>query len=293
MSWVQVILECADAEAPVLSELLSEHGAVAVTLQDSADQPLYEPPPGATPLWEHTRVLALFPASADIDSAMAGVRAARAPADLPPFKVEQLEDKDWSRAWMDDFKPMRFGERLWIVPSWHSAPDEDGVNILLDPGLAFGTGTHPTTRLCLEWLDAHPPAGCTVIDYGCGSGILGIAAAKLGAERVWAVDNDPQALVATRDNAERNRVAERLETRLPEQMPPELAADVLLANILAKPLVSLAPQFARLSRPGGSLILSGILPEQAEMVAAAYAGEFEMAAPSEFDGWVRLDGTRK
>ncbi len=292
MPWIQLILQ-SDAEgAPRLSELLSDCGAAAVTLQDSADQPLYEPPPGATPLWNRTRVVGLFPAETDAEAVMGAVAAAIAPAPVPPWRAEALEDKDWSRAWMDEFKPMRFGERLWIVPSWHAAPDPNGVNLLLDPGLAFGTGTHPTTRLCLEWLDAHPTAGFTVVDYGCGSGVLGVAAALLGASRVIAVDNDPQALLATRDNAGRNGVSEVIATFGPEQLP-ELQADVVLANILAKPLVVLAERIGALVRPGGALVLSGILPEQAEEVAAAYLPRFDMAPAVESDGWVRLEGVRK
>jgi ribosomal protein L11 methyltransferase len=187
---------------------------------------------------------------------------------------------------------MRFGANLWIVPSWTAAPDAGAVNILLDPGLAFGTGTHPTTRLCLEWLDAHPTAGQQVIDYGCGSGILAIAAARLGAGHVWAVDNDPQALTATRDNAGRNEVTAHIDTALPAGLPA-CQADVLIANILAGPLIDLAPHFATLVRPAGAIVLSGILPEQAAQVLAAYRPWFDMALPSEHEGWVRLEGCRK
>jgi ribosomal protein L11 methyltransferase len=181
---------------------------------------------------------------------------------------------------------------VWIVPSWYQPPDAKAVNILLDPGLAFGTGTHPTTRLCLEWLDAHPPAAAEVIDYGCGSGILAIAAALLGARRVWATDNDPQALIATEDNAARNQVVERIRASLPGE-PPAAPADVLLANILAGPLITLAPRFATLLRPGGALVLSGILAEQADEVRDAYLSGFHMDPPQLLDGWVRLTGTRR
>lgn len=292
MPWLQLILETDAEHAPALSDLLSEAGAAAVTLQDSADQPLYEPPPGATPLWQATRVIGLFPAEEDTDALIAALTAAWAPQPLPALRVEQLEDRDWTREWMDKYKPMRFGTRLWIVPSWTTAPEPSAVNILLDPGLAFGTGTHPTTRLCLEWLDAHPQDDSQVIDYGCGSGILAIAALKLGAQHLWAVDNDPQALIATRDNAERNAVSERITTALPEQFQP-LLADLLIANILAGPLIELAPHFATLVKPGGDIVLSGILPEQAADVLAAYRPGFEMNAPVEHEGWVRLSGTRR
>lgn len=292
MPWLQLILETDADHAPDLSDLLSETGAAAVTLQDSADQPLYEPPPGATPLWQATRVIALYPAEEDMDAVIAAVSTAWAPQPLPAWRVEQLEDRDWTREWMDNYKPMRFGERLWIVPSWTAAPQPDAVNILLDPGLAFGTGTHPTTRLCLEWLDAHLNPNSEVIDYGCGSGILAIAALKLGARHLWAVDNDPQALIATRDNAERNAVAELISTALPEQFSP-VTSDLLIANILAGPLLELAPRFAQLVRTGGDIVLSGILPEQAAEVAAAYQPWFEMQAPVEHDGWIRLAGQRR
>lgn len=292
MPWLQLILECSADDAPLYSDLLSEQGAAAVTMVDSADQPLFEPAVGTTPLWNNTRVVGLFETDVDIDAVLLELAAARAPEPLPPLRIEQLEDKDWNRAWMDTFQPMRFGARVWIVPSWHTPPDADGVNILLDPGLAFGTGTHPTTRLCLEWLDGHPPRGAKVIDYGCGSGILAIAAALLGAESVLCIDNDPQALIATRDNAERNKVEAKLIALLPESAP-DTPCELLLANILAGPLMELAEKFSRLVQPGGQVVLSGILPEQAEAVRASYLPWFEMAVPVEHDGWIRLEGRRK
>ncbi len=292
MPWLQLIFETDEKHAPALAELLSEEGAVAVTLEDDADQPLYEPPPGATPLWQATRVVALFEADHDIPATVAAVTTAWAPSELPAWRLEQLEDRDWSREWMDTYKPMRFGDRLWIVPSWTEAPDPAAVNILLDPGLAFGTGTHPTTRLCLEWLDRHPTTQQQVIDYGCGSGILAIAAALLGAAQVWAIDNDPQALTATRDNAGRNAVTACINTALPEALPA-CQSDVLIANILAGPLISLAPHFATLVRPQGAIVLSGILPDQAQQVLDAYRPWFDMAPPTGHEGWVRLEGSRK
>ncbi len=292
MPWLQLIFETDADGAPALSDLLSENGALAVTLEDDADQPLYEPPPGTTPLWRATRVVALFEQDSDMNAILAAVAAAWAPRELPAWRMAELEDREWSREWMDTFKPMKFGERLWIVPSWSEAPEAQAVNILLDPGLAFGTGTHPTTRLCLEWLDQHAPSGAQVVDYGCGSGILAIAAAKLGADHVWAVDNDPQALLATRDNAARNEVLERIATALPEELP-EVHSDVLVANILAEPLIALALRLALLVRPEGRLVLSGILPDQAAMVLSAYSDWFEMAPVVEYDGWVRLEGRRK
>lgn len=291
MPWLQLTFYSTKDDAEALADLLSEAGAAAVTMQDAADQPLYEPPPGATPLWQLTNVVGLFDAGFSTDAIISQLKA-QWPSELPEYRSEELEDQDWERAWMDDFKPMRFGKRLWIVPSWHEAPQQDGVNIHLDPGLAFGTGTHPTTRLCLEWLDAHDVSGKPVIDYGCGSGILAIAAALLGASSVLAVDNDPQALVATLDNANRNHVSERISAWLPREAP-ETPAPVLLANILAGPLLTLAPRLAARVSCGGEIVLSGILPEQAAEVSAHYSTWFTMRPPVEHEGWIRLEGTKR
>lgn len=271
--------------------MFDECGALSVTLQDAADQPLFEPPPGATPLWSQVRVTALFEAGADVSRIEAALTNRFGADCVERLQIESLDDRDWVRAWMDGYAPMRFGEKLWIVPTGFEAPDPEGVNLLLDPGLAFGTGTHPTTALCLEWLDAHPPVDQVVIDYGCGSGILGIAALKLGAREVWAVDNDPQALTATQDNAERNGVAGRVKTCLPQHFPG-VQADLLLANILANPLIELAPRFAGFVRPGAGLVLSGILAEQAESVRVAYTAAFTMHPPVQREDWVRLVGVR-
>lgn len=293
MPWLRFSLNVRADEAPRFEQALLEAGAVSVTLEDAADQPVYEPAPGTTPLWNHTRVVGLFEADTDADAVVQALCAVLHVATLPPYQVETLEDREWVRAWMDDFRPMRFGSRLWVVPSGYEAPDPQGVNILLDPGLAFGTGTHPTTALCLEWLDAHPPLGKLVVDYGCGSGILGIAALKSGARHVWAVDNDPQALVATEDNAQKNGIAlSDLYPCEPDQLPP-LAADLILANILAEPLIALAPHLAGLTAPGGCIVLSGILESQADQVRQTYAAWFDMAAPTVREGWVRLEGKRR
>jgi ribosomal protein L11 methyltransferase len=289
--WIQLLFDTGAADAPRLAELLEAAGAEAVSFFDAEDQPLYEPALGTTPLWNHTRVSGLFVAGLDMDTVLADLARALAPQPLPVYRLEQLADQDWTRSWMESFQPMQFGQRLWIVPSWHEAPNSDAVNLLLDPGLAFGTGTHPTTRLCLEWLDAHPPVSSRVIDYGCGSGILAIAAAKLGAASVWATDNDPQALLATNDNAQRNDVLERIHATLPGEAP-EGSADLLLANILAGPLISLEPRFAALVHSGSTVVLSGILANQAEEVRHAYAVHFQMEDPVNLDGWIRLEGKR-
>lgn len=208
-------------------------------------------------------------------------------------KIEQLEDKDWEREWMDNFHPMRFGERLWICPSWREVPDANAVNVMLDPGLAFGTGTHPTTSLCLQWLDGLDLAGKTIIDFGCGSGILAIAALKLGAAKAIGIDIDPQAIQASRDNAERNGVSDRLELYLPQDQPEALSADVVVANILAGPLRELAPLISVLPVAGGLLGLSGILASQADGVCEAYADRFNLDPVVEKEEWCRITGQRK
>lgn len=295
MPWIQLQIPADPDNADQLEDLLMEMGAEAVSMEDAADQPLYEPDPGTTPLWSQTTVTGLFQSDRDIEQLCASVRDAWHQAtqqDLPEINVTLVEDKDWERAWMDDFQPLKFGERLWIVPSWHEAPGSGAANLMLDPGLAFGTGTHPTTALCLEWLDGQEVQGRQVIDYGCGSGILGLAALLLGADHVTGVDTDPQALEASRENARRNGVEEnRLDLYLPEQAPAG-KADMVLANILAQPLIGLAPHLATLTRPGGDLVLSGILSNQAREVMAAYEPWFVMDEPEQREEWIRLTGRR-
>ncbi|MEC9411062.1 MAG: 50S ribosomal protein L11 methyltransferase [Pseudomonadota bacterium] len=287
MAWIQFICNTTSDKADALSDAFSECGAAAVTFEDDADQPIYEPDLGTTPLWTATRVVALFDAETNPDDV--GKMLSTLVNDIPPYRVEAVEDKDWEREWMDNFHPIQFGERLWICPSWHTPPAPDAVNIMLDPGLAFGTGTHPTTALCLNWLDQADLKGKYVIDYGCGSGILAIAAALLGAERVIGVDTDPQALEATRANAARNGV--EIEAYLPGDCPDE-PCDLLLANILAGPLQTLAPRFANLAKPSAELVLSGILEVQAQEVSDSYAAWFDMQAPTIKEDWTRLNGTR-
>ena len=287
MAWIQFICNTTSDKADALSDAFSECGAVAVTFEDDADQPIYEPDLGTTPLWTATRIVALFDAETnpdDVDNMLSTLIT-----DPPSYRVEAVEDKDWEREWMDNFHPIQFGERLWICPSWHTPPAADAVNIMLDPGLAFGTGTHPTTALCLNWLDQADLKGKYVIDYGCGSGILAIAAALLGAERVIGVDTDPQALEATRANAARNGV--EIEAYLPGDCPNE-PCDLLLANILAGPLQTLAPVFANLAKPNAEIVLSGILQVQAEEVSESYQAWFDMQPAVVKEDWIRLSGTR-
>ena len=291
MPWLQLELEATPDHAEQLSELLQAAGAGAVTLQDAADQPLFEPPPGTTPLWNSTRVVGLFEADSDIPAILTYLQQQLEPEPLPRWHLNPLEDRDWVRAWMDNFQPMRFGEQLWICPTGFTPPEPQAINILLDPGLAFGTGTHPTTAMCLRWLDGHPPQDLEVIDYGCGSGILAIAACKLGARHVSGVDTDPQAILATHDNAEKNQVKDRIDAYLPADFHSQ-PVPLLLANILAGPLQSLAPRFSELVEPAGHIVLSGILAEQAEAVMQQYRPSFEIQVVEQQEEWVCLAGKR-
>jgi len=290
--WQELTLRLAREQLETAESLLLAAGAVSVTYRDAEDQPVLEPAPGETPLWDQVLVSGLFEADADLATVRALI-AAQLPGMAADATTRRIEDQDWERAWMDDFRPMRFGERLWICPSWGEPPEPDAVNILIDPGLAFGSGTHPTTALCLEWLDAHPPTGRDVIDYGSGSGILAVAALRLGAARVTAVDIDPQALIATRDNAAKNGVDDdRLCVDYPERLG-DATADLVIANILAGPLAELAPTMADRVRPGGAIVLSGILREQAETVRGAYTPWFDMDPPAFREDWTRLSGRRR
>lgn len=296
MGWIQVRIPTDPDQADIIEDVLMEVGAEAVTLADGADQPLYEPDPGTTPLWNQTHVTGLFSGSdysmESIEGLINDAYHQQTQQMLDAFDVTLVDDQDWERAWMDDFEPLCFGKRLWIVPSWHEAPDPDAANLRLDPGLAFGTGTHPTTALCLQWLDGEDVSDATVIDYGCGSGILGLAALLLGARHVVGVDIDGQALEASRDNARRNSVEDaRLNLYLPGD-DPDAAADIVLANILAQPLIQLADKLSRLVRDGGNIVLSGILANQARDVMAAYEPWFIMDEPTQQDDWVRLTGRR-
>lgn len=291
MPWLQVHLETSRDRTEQVEDALLECGAVSVTLTDNADNPILEPGVGETPLWETVKITALFELPADQQLISADFLALLPDYQPGDLHWETLQDQLWERAWMEHFEPIQCGERLWICPSWQDPPDPQAVNLRLDPGLAFGSGTHPTTFLCLQWLDGIDLSGKTVIDYGCGSGILGIAALLLGAERVIAVDNDPQALLATIDNLERNGLpAERLSVYLPEDAPV-LSADILLANILAGPLISLAGKLTDLTNQGGMICLSGLTSEQADEVMAAYP-RFTFSPPAQRENWVRLTATK-
>ena len=301
MSWLQLHLHTQADSAEHLEQLLLNQGALSVTLQDNADQPLLEPGVGETPLWDATKLSALFPKNIHLENLLDALTQ-QLGHPLPPYEVERVADEDWERRWLDDFSAMQFGQQLWIVPSWQPPPDPNACNIILDPGLAFGTGTHPTTAMCLEWLAFNPMKGQRIIDYGCGSGILAIAALLLGAELAICVDNDPQALIATAANAGQNGIdASKLVTCLPEALDDTLhqqigsakhACDLVMANILAGQLITLAPRLIDLLREGGQIMLSGILNEQCTAVTNAYASIMTLQLPHSSGQWIRLNGQK-
>lgn len=300
MAFLELSLALTAEQQPLAEATLEELGALSVTLLDAdAETPderaIFEPGVGETPLWKALVLNALFDNDADRGAIVSALR--KSLPELSPGQVvfREVADQDWERAWMDRFQPMRFGQRLWIYP-WNVEPPVDDsapVVVRLDPGLAFGTGTHPTTALCLEWLDGLPLAGRTVLDFGCGSGVLAIAALKLGAAHAIGVDNDPQALVASRDNAQRNDVADRLSLHAPEELPKNTRCDVLVANILAGPLHDLAPLFAALLKPGAPFALSGILAGQEGDLLRRYAATgFADLRATQKEDWMRINGHR-
>jgi len=274
-----------------VEEILDRHGALAVTLTDAADEPVLEPAPGETPLWGQTRITGLFPLDADLDALTLDLLASLGVERLPEHRIEALADREWEREWLRDFRPMRFGQRLWVCPSGHEVADPAAVVVRLDPGLAFGTGTHPTTALCLAFLDSENLQGRRVLDYGCGSGVLAIAALLLGAASATGVDIDPQALIAANSNAAGNGVGSRLALR-PGSADCGSGYDIVVANILAGPLVEMAPRLAACIAPGGRLALSGILTSQADAVQAAYETWIDFEPPRGSDDWVLLAGTK-
>jgi ribosomal protein L11 methyltransferase len=291
MPWLQLRWPASPELAPRLGEALEECGAISVSISGADDDHLLQAATEETTLWSHNWVTGLFPAGTESARVVDCLRA-HLGVELPRPAVHALSDEDWSESWKANYHPLQITSRLWICPSWLAPPDPSVINIVLDPGLAFGTGDHPTTFLCLEWLAQQKLAGATVLDYGCGSGILAIAALKLGATRAWAVDIDPQAVNITRENAARNEVAERLFTGTPDALPPDLSADIVIANILARPLVELAPALTARVRHGGRLALSGMLEDQRALVEPAYASAFGLEAKVR-GGWVLLAGTRR
>ena len=292
MPWIQLRVTTTEEKAEQVSDMLMGWGAQAVSFLDAHDTPIYEPMPGEVIYWTNTVVVGLFDAEHPMDKVLKQLNQVSFFKGQPDYKLEQLEDKDWEREWMDNFHPIKFGERLWVCPSWREIPDPAAVNVMLDPGLAFGTGTHPTTALCMQWLDATIQPEQTVVDFGCGSGILGIAALKLGAKRVIGVDIDPQAIEASTANAKRNNVEGQIELYLPKDQPKDFQADVVVANILAGPLAELKAIISAYVKPGGLLALSGILQSQAQSVIEAYSDEFSFDPIAEQDEWVRLSGRK-
>ena len=293
--WQELYFTARKDQVEPLEDWLFARGALSVTLEDEADQPLLEPGPGDTPLWDAVRLTALFAGSKDLSPLLDEI-----PLELctqAPTVAVPVADREWTRVWEDQFHPLQVGERLWICPSWTPPPDPDAINILLDPGLAFGTGTHPTTAMCLRALDANLPPGKRVVDYGCGSGILGIAAARLGATAVLGVDNDPQAITASRDNALRNEVP---DAAFPVVLPQDdlianwqASTDWVVANILAGPLMALAPVLTALMAPRGRLLLAGLLVDQVEAVVEAYAPGVALLIADQQEEWVLLAGEKR
>lgn len=291
--WYQLHLILDQPDVQRVSELLDETGATAVTLSDAGSEDLLEPAPNTTPLWRKVRATGLYAADVDMDSVVGALRSELDHCDPGPA-ISVLSDRQWEREWMDKFTPTCFGGRLWVLPSWSEDVGEgpDTVSMRLDPGLAFGTGTHETTALCLDWLAHCQLSQASLVDYGCGSGILAIAAAKLGARAVWAVDLDAQALRAARQNVASNNVADVVEVVLPSELPRR-SVDVLVSNILAAPLIALAPDFARTVSSGGQIVLAGLLVAQIQEVIRAYETWFNFEQPVQRGDWVRLCGSRR
>ena len=295
MTWLQAHLTSDKASSPRLESLFEELGALSVTLTDAGDEPQLETAPGEERIWSETIVTGLFAGDTDKASLEEAIRDAIERLGIrATLALEPLEDQDWERAWMENFHPMRFGEHLWILPHGRQLPDDavDPVVVHLDPGLAFGSGTHPTTALCLRWLDSQDLAGKSLVDFGCGSGILAIAALRLGAASALGIDHDPQALTASAQNAKDNGVADRL-TLVGSNTPVGEQADIVIANILASILIELAEKIGELVRPGGQIALSGILAEQAGAVMEAFSDMFELEEPYQLDDWVLIAGIRK
>ncbi|HJV88102.1 MAG TPA: 50S ribosomal protein L11 methyltransferase [Noviherbaspirillum sp.] len=297
MSWTEIVIEVARDQAEALSDALMDAGALSVSVEDAdegtaAERPLFGEP-GMEPTeaaWEHSRVVALAAEDADHAAIVAEAALACGIA-TPSYSLRPVAEQDWVRLTQSQFAPIHIGTNIWVVPSWHDAPDPGALILELDPGLAFGTGSHPTTRLCMEWLEAHAPQGLTVLDYGCGSGILAMVAKKLGAVEVIGVDIDPQAIESARYNSERNRC--EIDYYLPEEFagsPHPQRFDIVVANILSSPLKLMAPMLSSRVAAGGRLVLSGILARQADEVAAAYAPFIKMSVWAEHDGWIALSG---
>lgn len=293
MSWHQLSVITDKPTATQVSDFFSDLGAVSVTYMDAEDQPVYEPAPGETKIWALTKVIALFELDTEPELVKTVLFSQFKDKHLSDWFQEILEDQTWERTWMEHYQPMKFGNSLWVCPTGQEKSEENTTCMTLDPGLAFGTGTHATTALCLEWLANHDLNNKIIIDYGCGSGILAVAALLLGAKEAHAIDIDPQAITATLANAEKNSVSNKIKCYLPEQFKP-FQADIVLANILAQPLCELSESISALVKPTGNIVLSGILNEQAEQVTSAYQQQnIQVKAPTSQEDWCRLDGIKR
>ncbi|MGA9033631.1 MAG: 50S ribosomal protein L11 methyltransferase [Sulfuricaulis sp.] len=292
MPWLKLKLRTNQDKAQVLADALEEWGAISVTLQDAGDEPVFDTYWEQSPLWSQVQVTGLFPEHTDTDDILSRARECLGLVENPPHEIDLLGDEDWAHSWMAHYKPLQVGKDLWVVPSWCTPPVPDAVNIILDPGLAFGTGDHPTTSLCLEWLAEQTLTNKIILDYGCGSGILSIAALKLGANQAYAVDIDPQSLEVTRRNALHNGIHTGLNVMLPSELPADLQTDIVIANILFGTLIELAPDIKARVRPGGWLVLSGLLGnDQAVEVRPHYEPPFVLNA-RERQKWVLLAGRK-
>lgn len=276
MPWLQLKLEADKNRAEQIIQVLDECGALSVTVEDKGQHAQFQEQSDTVAFWTHNRITGLFPADADVAAIMQQIEQHTGAS--PAYSADTLPDRDWELAWQAAYRPVQISTKLWICPSSSTPPQPAATNVYLDPGLAFGSGTHPTTRLCLEWLAERDIVNNDVIDYGCGSGILAIAALKLGAQRAWGIDNDARALQISQENAVHNAVSRRYQGLAPESLPPRLQADIVLANILAQPLIGLAPKLTTLVRNGGNLVLSGLLESQASAVCACYAQELVIEA---------------
>jgi len=290
--WLQLVCYTQEHSATEIENAMEAANALSITLQDKFDTPVLETLPGEVRLWKDLIITALFDFDSDLTDLTHKLQTNNEAWSIDKFLIETIEDQDWERVWMKDFHRMKFGNNLWIYPSNHEIPNDTSIKILLDPGLAFGTGTHPTTALCLEWLDENPPLNQTVIDYGCGSGILALAATKLGADKVIATDIDPQALTATKDNMKRNDIA---ESKIPCCLPnhcPSGTVDLLLANILCGPLNELFPKISALTHAGSKIVLSGLLYEQKQQVIDTYRESFHDFEVKQLDDWIRISAVK-
>jgi ribosomal protein L11 methyltransferase len=289
MAWLQLETDLGTREPDSIEILLEELGAVAITLQDAGDHPLLEPALGETPIWPTITLTALFPDDISESSLVSALGDQFSPDNL---RFTHIEDQDWQANFEHDLKPRRFGQRLWITPDGKESLPADSIAITLTPGLAFGSGEHPTTAMCLNWLDSLNLQGTQVLDFGCGSGILGLAAAALGAESVLMTDNDPQALTAAADNTEKNGLQDRIHIELAAKIEDSVRYDILLANILSGTLIELGPNLDRLMRPGARMAITGILAAQAEQVCAAWSGWADMTVGDQINEWVLLTGSK-